>query len=286
MCRKKNFLESHSVAFSQTDLTMSSIYRVLAELETTSKPAVLCTVVKTSGSTPRHSTSKMLVFPDGHILGTVGGGELENRVVHEALASLQDGKPRNLAYNMTDPGRGDPGLCGGQVEVFVEPILPSPMLVIVGGGHVGKAVAHLAKWLGFRVALSDDRIEFCTPEANPDVDEFYPIALAELPLQLTITPQTAIVLTTRGSNVDVCGLPALLETQAGYIGVIGSRKRWNTTVQELNRQGISEEKLKRIHSPIGLGIGAETPEEIAVSIMAEIIMIRNSGSGRPMQEPG
>ncbi len=264
---------------------MNSIYQAVAELETTHQPAALCTVVKTSGSTPRHSTSKMLVFPDGHILGTVGGGELENRVVKEALASLQDGKPRNLAYTMADPARGDPGLCGGQVEVFVEPILPSPMLVVVGGGHVGKAVAHLAKWLGFRVAVSDDRAEFCTPAANPDADEFYPVPLAELPLHLAITPQTTLVLTTRGSNVDVAGLPALLDTQAGYIGVIGSRKRWNATLKGLDQQGISDDKLARIHSPIGLGIGAETPEEIAVSILAEILMLRGGGSGRPMQNP-
>jgi xanthine dehydrogenase accessory factor len=264
---------------------MPSIYQALADLETTRQSAVLCIVVKTSGSTPRHTTSKMLVFPDGHILGSVGGGELENRVIREAQASLQDGKTRNLAYNMIDPGRGDPGLCGGQVEVFVEPILPSPMLVVVGGGHVGKAVAHLAKWLGFRVAVSDDRPEFCTPEVNPDADEYYPLTLAELPLHLTITPQTAIVLTTRGSDVDVSGLPALLDTPARYIGVIGSRRRWNTTIKELNQLGISKEKIQRVHSPIGLGIGAETPEEIAVSIMAEVLMVRNSGSGQPMQKP-
>jgi xanthine dehydrogenase accessory factor len=264
---------------------MTTLYRALAELESTNRPAALCTVVKTSGSTPRHRASKMLVYPDRHILGSVGGGELENRVVNEALASLQDGKPRNLIYNMTDPGRGDPGLCGGQLEVFVEPILPSPMLVVVGGGHVGKAVVHLAKWLGFRVAVSDDRAEFCTPETVPDADEFYPVPLAELPLQLSISPQTSFVLTTRGSNVDVAGLPALLDTQAGYIGVIGSVKRWNTTIKELNQQGISGEKLEHIHSPIGLGIGAETPEEIAVSIMAEILMLRRGGSGQPMQKP-
>ncbi len=265
--------------------TLPSIYQVLAEQEATNQPVALCTVVKTSGSTPRHSTSKMLVFPDGHILGTVGGGELENRVVHEALASLLDSKPRNLTYNMTNPERGDPGVCGGQVEVFVEPILPSPMLVIVGGGHVGKAVAHLAKWLGFRIALSDDRVEFCTPEANPDVDEFYPCKLSELPRHLPITAQTTIVLSTRGSNVDVDGLPALIETQASYIGVIGSRRRWTTTVKELKQKGISDEKLERIHSPIGLGIGAETPEEIAVSILAEILMMRGGGSGQAMRNP-
>jgi len=264
---------------------MKSIFQALAELEQNHEPAALCIVVKTSGSTPRHTTSKMLVYSDGHILGSVGGGEMENRVRQEALASLQDGRPRNLAYTMADPARGDPGLCGGQVEVFVEPILPAPTLVVVGGGHVGKAVAHLANWLGFHVAVSDDRTEFCTPEANPDADEFYPVLLAELPSHLSITPQTYLVLSTRGSNVDVAGLPALLETQAGYIGVIGSRKRWNTTLKELQQQGISEDQLAHIHSPIGLGIGAETPEQIAVSIMAEILMLRGGGSGRPMQNP-
>jgi xanthine dehydrogenase accessory factor len=264
---------------------MSSIFQALVELEQNHQAAALCTVVKTSGSAPRHSTSKMLVYSDGHIFGTVGGGELENRVRQEALASMLDGRPRNLAYSMADPTRGDPGLCGGQVDVFVEPILPSPLLVVVGGGHVGKAVAHLAKWLGFRVAVSDDRTEFCTPEANPDADEYYPVPLAQLPLHLAINPQTYLVLTTRGSNVDVAGLPALLESQAAYIGVIGSRKRWNTTIKELKKQGIEEDHLQRIHSPIGLGLGAETPEEIAVSIMAEILMLRGGGSGRPMQNP-
>lgn len=227
----------------------------------------------------------MLVFPDGRIQGTVGGGELENRVRQEALLALKDGQPRLLEYSLSDPSRGDVGVCGGQVEVFVEPILPPPMVVVIGGGHVGKAVVHLASWLAFRVAVCDDRPEFCTPQANPGADEFYQLPMAELPLHLTITPTSYLVLTTRGSQVDAAGLPALLETQAGYIGVIGSRRRWNTTVKSLNEQGISDEQLKRVHSPIGLGIGAETPEEIAVSILGEILMLRGGGSGRSMQEP-
>ncbi len=263
---------------------MNSIYQALSVLEQTHQSAAFCTVVRTSGSTPRHSTSKMLVYPDGHILGTVGGGELENRVRKEALASLQDGQPRLLSYNMIDPSRGDAGVCGGQVEVFVEPILPAPMIVVLGGGHVGKAVAHLANWLGFRVAVSDDRPEFCTHELNPDADEFYPVPMAELPLHLDITKQTVLILTTRGNNLDIAGLPALLESQAGYIGVIGSRKRWSETVKSLNESGISDEQLKRVHSPIGLGLGAETPEEIAVSIMAEVIMLRGGGSGKQMKD--
>jgi xanthine dehydrogenase accessory factor len=262
---------------------MDSIYKTLFELESKHQPVVVCTVVKTSGSTPRHGTSKMLVYPDEHITGTVGGGELENRVRKEALAALHDGQPRLLSYNMSDPSQGDVGVCGGQVEVFVEPILPAPMVVVIGGGHVGKAVAHLAKWLGFRIAVSDDRVEFCTIETNPDADDFYPFSMAELPLHLNITNQTVLILTTRGNNLDVAGLPALLDTQAGYIGVIGSRKRWTDTVKKLNEIGVSDEQLKRVHSPIGLGIGAETPEEIAVSILAEVLMLRSGSSGKQMQ---
>ncbi len=263
---------------------MNIIYKALADLKTTPQSVALCTVVKTSGSAPRHSTSKMLVYLDGRILGTVGGGELENRVRKEALASMHDGEARLLSYNMTDPKRGDVGICGGQVEVFVEPILPPPMIVILGGGHVGKAVAHLAKWIGYYVVISDDRPEYCTPEANPDADEFFNIPIAELPLHLKLTQQTALVLTTRGNNLDVAGLPALLETKAGYIGIIGSRKRWSETIKMLNESGISDEQLRRVHSPIGLGIGAETPEEIAVSIMAEVLMLRGGGSGKQMKE--
>jgi len=146
-------------------------------------------------------------------------------------------------------------------------------------------VAHLGKWLGFRVAVSDDRPEFCTPEANPDADEFYPCPLAELPLHLNITPQTYLVLTTRGSQVDVAGLPALLETPAAYIGVIGSRRRWAETQRQIRQAGIPAEKLARVRSPIGLELNAETPQEIAVSILAEIIMSRHGGDGQVMSRP-
>ncbi len=262
---------------------MISIYQAVQQLEENCDAGVLCTVVDSKGSTPRHIGSKMLVYPDGHFIGTVGGGEVESRVIAEALQVLKNGKPRLLSYNMVDPQKGDPGVCGGQMEIFVEPIEPHPLLVVVGGGHVGKAVAFLAKWLGFRVAVTDDRPGFCTPEANPDADEFYPIPLAELPKHLKITRQTYLVLTTRGASVDIQGLPPLLDTSAAYIGVIGSKRRWTIARKAMIEAGVSEEKLARVNSPIGLELNAETPEEIAVSIMAEIISLRNGGSGRSMK---
>lgn len=263
---------------------MKTIYQALEELEQANEAAALCTVVKSEGSTPRHVGSKMLVYSDGHFIGSVGGGDLEHRVVIEAAAAILDGKPRLLSYSMTDPARGDPGVCGGQVEVFVEPILPPAGIVVIGGGHVGKAVAHLAHWLGFRVSVSDDRPEFCNKETIPDAEAFYICPMAELPRHMQIDARTYLILTTRGSSVDVEGIGPLLDSPAAYIGVIGSKRRWAATVKELQARGISAEKIARIHSPIGLELHAETPEEIAVSILAEILMIRDKGSGEPMKE--
>jgi len=251
------------------------LYQALAKIELEQQSAALCTVVRTRGSTPRHAASKMIVYPDGHIEGTVGGGEVENRVIAEALQALQDGQPRFLSYEMADPSRGDAGVCGGQMEVFVEPIIPPVTVIVIGVGHVGKAVAQLAHWLSLRVLVCDDREELCNPENIPDADGYFPCQMAELPRHIPITPQTYLVLTTRGSDVDSVGLPILLETPAAYIGVIGSQRRWSITRQKLIDSGISEEKLNRVKSPIGLDIGGETPEEIAVSILGEIIAQRS-----------
>jgi xanthine dehydrogenase accessory factor len=265
---------------------MASIYKYIVELEEKNEAAALCTIVRSRGSTPRRASSKMLVYPDGRTIGTVGGGEIEHRVTNEAIAALEKGTPIYLEYNMADPSRGDPGVCGGIVEVYVEPILPKPVLVVFGCGHVGKALVHLAHWLGFWVAVCDDRPEYCNVESVPGADAYYPVAMKDLPGQLTITPWTYLVLTTRGVDVDVQGLPELLESKAAYIGVIGSRRRWTMTWKKLVDVGMDEEKLKRVHSPIGLELNAETPEEIAVSIMAEIIMLRNGGDGSMMKWKG
>ena len=262
------------------------MYQTLAKLEQSGQPAVLCTITHSQGSTPRRVGSKMLVYPDGRIEGTIGGGQMESWVIAEALAALEEGKPRRLQYSMVDPARGDPGVCGGTLSIFVEPVLPRPALVVAGGGHVGRAVVHLAKWLGFRVALCDDRAEFCTPEAVPGADEYLPCALADLPAQFPINRYTYLVLATRNVQVDVAGLPALLQTEAAYIGVIGSRRRWQTTRKKLLEAGIPPETLDRVVSPMGLEINAETPEEIALSILAEIIMLRRGGDGGRMAARG
>ena len=260
-----------------------TIYKALAELEGRGEGGALCTVVETNGSAPRHAGSKMLVYPDGSFMGTVGGGEMESRVLREAVEAMKHGKPRKLSYTMVNPKEGDPGVCGGTVEVFIEPLEVKPTLLIVGGGHVGKALSHLGKWLNFRVVVSDDRADYCSPEVHPDADEFHVVALRDLPAAVKIDRWTYIVLVTRGVAIDIEGIPALLGTPAAYIGVIGSKRRWLTTRKALLEKGVSAEEIGRVRSPIGLELNAETPEQIAVSIMAEILMLRNGGSGAVMK---
>jgi xanthine dehydrogenase accessory factor len=261
-----------------------SIFQALAELERKNEEGALCMVVGSKGSTPRGAGSKMLVYPDGSIVGTVGGGEMENRVVAEAFKAMRDGQPRMLEYSMTDPARGDPGVCGGQLEVYVEPLKPRPTLVVIGAGHVGKAVVHLAKWLGFYVVVNDDRPEYCNLEAVPGADEYLPVSMAQLPQHFRISASTYLVLTTRGMNIDVEGLPVLVDTPAAYIGLIGSQRRWAMAKKAMVERGVPAQKLDRVRSPIGLELHAETPEEIAVSILAEIIMLRQGGDGSVMSE--
>jgi len=220
----------------------------------------------------------MLVLPDGRTLGTIGGGEVEYRVVAESLDALKEGTTRLLEYNLSNPENGDPAICGGRLMVYVEPILPRNKLVIIGGGHVGSEVAHLGHWLGFHVTVCDDRPEFNNPESIPYADEFLSEGLPE------ITPWTYVALTTRDVEIDLTHLPILLNSEAAYIGVIGSRRRWEITKNSLLESGIPREKIDIIRSPIGLALNAETPREISISIMAEIIMVQKHGDCEPMSD--
>jgi xanthine dehydrogenase accessory factor len=260
-----------------------SLYAALSEAEQAGRDSALCTIVRERGSVPRHTGTKMLVYGDGTILGTIGGGEMESRVITAALAALRTGQPQMLAYQLSSPAEGDPGVCGGEVEVFVEPIRPLPNLLVIGGGHVGRALVHLAHWLGFRVGLSDDRPQFCTPEWAPGADTYWPMPIAELASRYPFNSQTYIVMPTRGVPLDVAGLPHLLGVPHAYLGVIGSRRRWATARRQLEAVGVPQSALAEVHAPMGLELKAETPEEIALSIMSEIVMQRRGGDGQPMK---
>jgi xanthine dehydrogenase accessory factor len=257
-------------------------YKILADRIASGEGVVLVTVIRTQGSVPRRAGTKMLLFSDGSTEGTVGGGEMEAQVIATGLETMRTAKPQQVKYEFRDPESGDVGVCGGEMEVFVEPILPERRVIVIGAGHVGQAIAHLASWAGFRVVVVDDRPGFATAEKIPQAHELHTCAIAELPALMDITESDYLVLTTRGVPFDVEGLPSLLATPAAYIGVIGSRRRWETTHRALLDSGVDPKAFDRVHSPIGLEIHAETPEEIAVSVMAEIIMQKRGGSGEAM----
>ena len=263
---------------------MRAVYEALIDAQNKGIPAALATIVKVKGSVPRHEGSKMLIHGDATFVGTVGGGAMESLVIKEALAALADGQTQIRLYTLNDLAAGDPGVCGGTIEVFIEPVSLAPTLLVIGGGHVGKALAQLGKWMEFRVILSDDRPDFCSPEYLPGMDEYVVCKPAEIARHMSIDKQTYVAAVTRGLPIDIHLIPALLATDAAYIGVIGSRRRWALTSKTLrDQQGITDAQLARIRAPIGLELEAETPKEIALSIMAEIVMLRRGGTGKPMQ---
>jgi xanthine dehydrogenase accessory factor len=257
------------------------IYKLIAKRLAAGEAVALATIIRTQGSVPRGVGTKMLIHADGTIEGTIGGGELESLVTALGLQVIKDKVAQRTLYEFRDPEQGDVGVCGGEMEVFVEPIQPESRLIVIGVGHVGKAIAHLGGWLGFQVVVADDRPDFATADQAPGAIVHLTCPIAELPERLHITGNDYLVLTTRGVPLDVEGLPGILETRAAYIGVIGSKRRWQTTVNELIEAGVKPVDIERVHSPIGLEIHAETPEEIAVSVMAEIIMhMRERSQGK------
>jgi len=262
-----------------------AVYEALLAAQTAGEAAALATVVSVQGSVPRHAGSKMLVRADGSILGTVGGGAMEARVVGEALAAMRDGETRMPSYTLNDIAAGDAGVCGGTVQVFIEPVGVAPTLLVIGIGHVGKALAELGNWAGYRVVISDDRQEFCNPDYLPGMDGYVVCKPGEITQHTAVNARTYVAAVTRGLPVDIDLIPALLATDAAYIGVIGSRRRWAITVKQLqDERGLTHDQLRRVYAPIGLEINAETPQEIAVSILAQIILTRRGGDGQPMKE--
>ncbi len=259
-----------------------AILEELMRAQATGQAVVLATIVKASGSVPRHEGTKMLLYADGRSSGTIGGGEMESLVRQEAQKVLDSGRAVTVPYALIDPQQGDPGVCGGTIEIFLEPYLTRQTVFVIGCGHVGRAVAELAHWLGYRVAVTDDREELVTPQEIPLADVYLPGPIDEALARHPVTPTTYIVVVTRNVMVDRQILPHLVVTPAPYIGVMGSRRRWETTARLMREDGVSEADLARFHCPLGLELNAESPEEIAVSILSEIIMLRRGGSGRRM----
>lgn len=262
-----------------------AVYAALLQVYDNGTPAALATVTHTQGSMPRHAGSKMLVYADGGIVGTVGGGAMENKVIQAAQQAIASGKASSETYTLNNLDDGDPGICGGTATIFIEPLAVMPTLLVIGGGHVGKAVAELGLWLGFRVLLSDDRPEYANESYLPGLAGYVVCKPGEITERVNIQRSTYVAAVTRGLPVDLALIPALLQTEAAYIGLIGSERRWAITAKALREQhNLTPEQLARVHAPIGLELEAESPREIALSILAEITMVRRGGTGKPMKK--
>jgi xanthine dehydrogenase accessory factor len=221
----------------------------------------------------------MLVRDDGSLLGTLGGGCLEADVVQAALMAMKDGSPLTLPFELTEREGGL--VCGGAVLVYIEPVMLEPHLVILGAGHVGKTLSKLARFSGFRVTVVDDRAEFANQENIPDAGDIVVNAFENAFDRVPVDKKTFIVVATRGHNHDLDAVKAGLRTDAHYLGLLGSRRKKGLLFQALAESGFSKQDIDRVIIPVGAPIGSVTPEEIAVSIMAQIIEIRRqNGAAR------
>lgn len=228
----------------------------------------LATVVEVEGASPAPLGAKMVVWPDGHTVGTVGGGVLEQRIVAESRAALGEGRSRLYHYALREAGPDAVGmLCGGDVRVFIEVQRPAPRLLLVGGGNVGQPLAEMARMVGFHVQVVD-----------VDPARGVPASLDEWP----VGEDTYVVIMTAEQNADEEALRRLVERPAAYIGMIGSRRKVAIILQHLREKGISEEALRRVRAPIGLDLGGRGPAEIALAVVAEMVAVRYGGSGRPL----
>lgn len=249
------------------------LYEEIIRMTRTGEPFALATVTANSGSSPRKAGAKMLVRGDGTTLGTVGGGRVELETVQAALSALVAGEPTTLPFALTE----EHGFaCGGAMTVYVEPHGSAPHLVMFGAGHVGKAVAGLAKRCGFRVTVVDERPECADREELPFADEIICCAVTEAFDQLHLNNESYVVVATPGHVHDFAAVRGALGTQAGFIGLLGSRRKRQTLLSTLTEEGFTQAQRDRIITPVGLEIGAETPEEIAVSIMGQLVRERRN----------
>ena len=254
---------------------MKDVLQAALRAEESGEPAALVTVVATEGSTPQKAGAKMVVYPDGRIVGTIGGGCVEAEMTWRARQSIESRKPQMASYELTADQAGEDGLvCGGRMQVFIEPIQGTPTLCLFGAGHVAQPLARMAKSAGFRVEVVDDRIKFANRDRFPDADLVLVEEFTQAASHLTLGCNTYAVVVTRGHKGDSESLASVVGRGLRYVGLLGSRPKLVHLVSGLEEKGVPREALAEIRCPVGLDIGATSPEEIAVSILAEMIAIR------------
>lgn len=256
----------------------SNVYEAIAELLRSGKKGAVITLIETVGSTPRKAGAKMLVTEDGRLVGTVGGGCVEADLVAYARQAMREGKVLVREVDLTAKSRDENDmLCGGKMKALIEPIRPEEKVIIFGGGHISRALHDILALLEFHITITDDRPQFANPERFPKAQNIIAAPFEEQFSRLNVDPTTAIIIVTRGHSYDEYCMEEALKTNAGFIALVGSRTKYAVFRKNLREKGFTDEQLNRVLCPAGLAIGAETPEEIAVSIAAQLVAWRRTG---------
>lgn len=255
------------------------VFEELVRLRREGRKCALATIIEVRGSIPSHETAKLLVRDDGSILGTIGGGCVEAEVWSAAREVIATGQSRRLSFHLNQDAAYDNGLiCGGQLDVFIEPVLPAPRALIFGAGHISKSLSKIAAIAGFETVIVDDREAFASRERFPEAAAIHAGEYEDVFPKLEPNDSSYIVIVTRGHRDDMRILRWAVGTPACYVAMIGSRRKVISVARELQKEGIPAAALERVHAPMGLDIGAVTPEEIAVSVVAEMIAVRRGAS--------
>ncbi len=261
--------------------TQMDVFDELIHLRALGQKCALATIVQVKGSIPSFESAKLLVREDGSLVGTIGGGCVEAEVWNAAREVIATGKPKHMSFSLGQDAAYDNGLiCGGQLDVFVECVSPQPSVIIFGGGHISKSLAKVLDLAGFRVSVSDNRETYANRERFPEAAEVHAEEYEDLFPKLTVTESTFIVIVTRGHRDDMRILRWAVTTPSKYISMIGSKRKVISVVHELEKEGLPREAFERVFAPMGLEIGAESPEEIAISVGAEMIAMRRLPEGK------
>ncbi|MBX5495156.1 MAG: XdhC family protein [Bryobacteraceae bacterium] len=256
------------------------VFEELVRLRKLGQKCALATIVQVRGSIPSYESAKLLVREDGSMIGTIGGGCVEAEVWNAARDVIAEEKPRKLSFNLGQDAAYDNGLiCGGQLDVFVEPVVPQPRAFIFGAGHISRSLSKVASLAGFATVVIDNRETFANRERFPEADEIFAEEYEEVFPKLSINSSSYLIIVTRGHRDDMRVLRWAITTDAKYIAMIGSRRKVYAVIKEFEKEGIPRERFQRIFAPMGFEIGAITPEEIAVSVVAEMIAIRRAPEG-------
>lgn len=258
------------------------VIETIARCLNNNEPAALVTVLANSGSSPAKSGAIMAVSGNRSTAGTVGGGTLEFQAIDEAMQCIADNTNKEISYALNGQGKLNMS-CGGAVKLFIKVFAPQSVLLLVGAGHVNLELYRLAVLLGFRIIVVDDRTELLSPERFPKAECVHAPDIAETLKTVSITPQTFIAIATRSHDSDRLSLAAVAGSQAAYIGMIGSRGKIKIALRYLLDQGITQDRIEQIYAPMGLNIASIQPKEIAVSIMSEMLLVKNNGSPEHMR---